>query len=514
MSFLDRLFGKPAVPAPAPPPTPRLDPRAVTGRRVSLDRPDDFFAAVPSLASEGDPHERWLTLDLDSQALAKLAPGDLMDLMVDLSPETSRALWDFLRMCNPGWEATARRPGSDRPFAKGQTALDAFLDDLADLHGTPDKLINRLFFAAFERGALCAELVLDTRGRLPVDIATPDPATIRFRSRQDPVRGRVWVPGQYQGAEFVALDIPTFWYLPIDPAPRSPYGRPLANPALFTSIFLLGLLHDLKRVVQQQGYPRQDVEVLLGALAAAFPALAADPARFEEFVRAQITAIRDDYAQLQPDDAYIHTDTIKVTGSVGAVDASFMSGIDGLFAALERMAVRSLKTMPLLMGITDGVSEANANRQWEIHVAGIKSMQHLAETLLERLFALALRAQGIQADVEFRFAELRAAEMLRDAQTLQLQITNYQALLDLGFVSRDEASQTLVGHAPDVSDEDMAAQAPPAPPAPPDTTPTGDGQETIPPDNADPGSQRALAAELRRATDALERLLSDDDAAR
>jgi hypothetical protein len=113
------------------------------------------------------------------------------------------------------------------------------------------------------------------------------------------------------------------------------------------------------------------------------------------------------------------------------------------------MLVRALKTIPLLFGVTDGVSEANANRQWEMYVAGIKAIQHLAEGLLEHLCTLALRAQGIPAVVQWRFAELRAAEMLRDAQTEQVELANVATKYQQGWIGQDEASQIAVDHKPD-----------------------------------------------------------------
>ena len=103
--------------------------------------------------------------------------------------------------------------------------------------------------------------------------------------------------------------------------------------------------------------------------------------------------------------------------------------------------------MPLLMGSNEAVSETHANRQWEIHVAGIRALQHLAENALQRLLRLALEAQGIQADVVWRFAELRGSEALRDAQTEQLRIANARAKFTAGWISQDEAAQEIVGHA-------------------------------------------------------------------
>jgi hypothetical protein len=78
-------------------------------------------------------------------------------------------------------------------------------------------------------------------------------------------------------------------------------------------------------------------------------------------------------------------------------------------------------------------------------VAGIKSIQHLVEFVIERLARLGLRARGIPAVVRFRFAELRAAEMMRDAQTESLRINNAARKRDEGWITQDEASTEITG---------------------------------------------------------------------
>jgi hypothetical protein len=123
-----------------------------------------------------------------------------------------------------------------------------------------------------------------------------------------------------------------------------------------------------------------------------------------------------------------------------------MGGSGQMIEALERMATRALKSMPLLMGITDGVSEANANRQWEIHAAGVKTVQHYAETLLGRLLGLALQVQGIVATVKVRYAEVRAAEELREAQTFLLKLKGAVLAERLGYFTADEAAEYATGH--------------------------------------------------------------------
>ena len=494
MSFLDWLLGRPQPAAPDATRAPSSAPasrsaRTQAGGRTSVDTAYQILGLPKLFLGVTEANETWRLLDLDSNTLSRVSPADLLELLADTSPEVSRALWDFIRMCNAGYEWAAFAPGTQEPSPKGQAVLDAFQETLRANYGAADVQINRLFFSAFLRGGFAGEIVFDASGRVPVDLAVPDPASIRFQVSTDPVRGIVYTPGQFIAAKWTPLDIPTFRYVPVDPAPGKPQGRAIATPALFSSLFLIGLLHDLRRVVAQQGYPRLDLSVDLEKLAAAFPGVAANPDEFDTFVADVIKQVQDVYSNLEPDDAYIHTSTVTVNGGVGAIEGRALQSVQGLIEALERMAVRSLKTMPLVMGITDGVSEANANRQWEIHAAGIKSLQHLCESLLQSLLSLAMQAAGVQADVKVHFSELRAAEELRDQQTLTLKLANAKTAYEQGYIDQDEAANMAVGH-------DAAQKTPRSAPAP-QATPTGDTGggmgDNMPMDmmgNPEPGSAR------------------------
>jgi hypothetical protein len=425
--------------------------RALAGKRLSLDEGQSWLGAAGAALSPIAPDEQWRGLNLDSQTLDRVPLHELVTLLADLSPDVSRALWDFNRSCNPGWEIKAFRPGTETVDKQAQAALDAFIDLLSDLYGSVDIVFNRLFTGAFLRGAFVAELVLDEQGRLPVDLATPDPYAIRFKRVTDPARGQIWQMGQNQRGQWVALDRPTIRYVPVDPLPGSPYGRSLVAPAVFPTLFLIGLLHDLRRVVAQQGYPRLDISISPEMIKQfAPPEVATDHQALVDWLAGTISDVQDSLAALEPDDAYVHLDAVKMNRPVGTVDSSSLGAVEGLIKALERMAVRALKTMPLMMGTTDGVSEANANRQWEMYAAGVKSLQHLCETLLGRLFRLSLQAQGIDAKVVVRFAELRAAELLRDAQVAGLNNANAVTAYNQGWISQDEAAEKAVGHKADV----------------------------------------------------------------
>lgn len=471
--------------------------RAMAGGRVSVDRLYEGYSTVTTVEAPPDADSAWRTMNLDRRTLDSLSPARLLELLADLSPEISAGLWNWLRLCNPGWKVTAVRPGRDEPDERATAALKQFLAALPGPYGEPlrvpfDTIVNQLFMGAFLRGAFMAELVLDENGRIPLNIATPDPYSARFKKMKHPQLGTVWQLGQYQGQQWTALDRPTVRYVPIDPAPGRPYGRAIVSPALHTTLFLIGILHDLRRVVAQQGWPRIDLAINFETLARMAPDDSQPGTEgFEGWVKDVMAETDSVYASLEPDDAYLHSDAITVNSAVGTLGAQALGMIDTLITKLERMSARAMKQMPLLLGIDESTTDANANRQWEIQAAGIKSIQHLCETMLEHLLGLALQAQGIQATVTFRFAELRAAEMLRDAMTEQVQIANEISKYNQGWISQDSASQAITGH-----DADQPA---------PRVLELGGTADIVNPqlDNSDNG-RLALLEEIRAARRAVE----------
>lgn len=430
----------------------RDDVRSIAGKRVTFDRDQGWLSGMYSISSPSQPELLWHLSRLDLNTVSAYSTDKLIDLLADLSPEVGKALWDFLRLCNPGWEIVAYRPGSSESSEPGQALIGEFLKTLTRLYGTVDVPINALFLNAFLRGALLAEIVLE-KGKTFADLATPDPWAVRFRKEEDPVRGQVWRLGQYQNGTWHSLNFDTIRYVPVDPLSGSPYGRSIVSPALFSSLFLISMLHDLRRVVEQQGYPRLDLSVDMEKLVALMPDdLADSPDDAQEWINAAFAEIQSVYGSLQPDDAYIHGSSITVNRPVGAVGTDSLGAIDGLIRALERMITRGLKSMPLMMGSNEGSSETHANRQWEIMAAGIKSIQHLVESLLGNLLEVMCQANGVQATVEVRFAELRAAEELRDSQVEAMKIANAKAKYDAGWISQEEAALEVTGHEADAEE--------------------------------------------------------------
>lgn len=463
-------------------------PLAVVGRGGRRTRDTSgslgLFGAM-TIVPPRDPAGDWRALDLSARTLSRISTVELADYLADLSPEVGKALFDLLRECNPGYELTAHRPGTETVDETAQAALDAFLDALNDRQdGIVDVTIGRLFLAMFLRGAFLAELVLDQQGRMPLDLATPDPWLFRFRRAPAPEFGEKATKNvlcQWQDGKLVDLDSPLIRYVPIDPLPGSPYGRPLVSPALFVCLFMLAVMHDLRRVVQNQAYPRNRVKISLEEIIKAAPQLASSWQALNAEATKAKDAVEAYIPTLEPDDTFIYTSMLDVLEPVGAGGSGKLDGILQTIDWLERMAVRALKTTPFQMAMSQSQTETQATRQWEAHLQGIRAMQHYAETPLSRLFTLALQAQGIVADVQFKFAENRASEEQRDEMVRQLKIANATAGYQAGHLSQDEAAQYAWGR-------ETADQSEPRNSG--ETAPVDDATQA----NPDPATSRSTSA--------------------
>lgn len=437
-----------------------VEPIPLPAGRVSLDSHNrgtsfgDGWVLIPPR----DHESLWRLNNLDAEHLDLYTPQELLYMLVDLSPEISAAQWHFDRMCNSGYEIKAYNLGSED--AENRAAKDhitSVLNMLKERYGSADIVINRFYTGAFLGGAVCSEIVLDSSGRQTIDWVSPDPYSIRFRRKVDSLRKEVWQPGQWQGRDFVPLDIPTFRYLPVDPVSASPYGRPLASPALFAAIFSLSIMHDVKRVIMQQGYKRMDISL---DMEKAMDAYSFDPQNFTSFgayVKGAIQQVEDVYRRLEPDHAFVHTDIFNINDSVGTVSEDSLGAINLIIERLEKKLTIALKSNGVVMDTSNNSNESDSNRKWEIYVAGIKSIQHLVENMMESQLTLSCRAVGIQARIMVRFSELRASEMLRDEQTKQMRIQNASSAYEAGYTSQDEAANYAVNHDADAPEPRSSA---------------------------------------------------------
>lgn len=469
-------------------------PLPVTGRARLTH--NDESGTVPfgaTLPPSEDTYDYWRISLSDPEDLAALSVSQIQKIIARVSPEVSKAWWDFVIFVGNMVEVKAyREKGREEVDEAAQAAVDEFTKLLDDQSFGTMNTIHRIVSGGFMRGAFAAELVINEAGNMPVDLVAPDPSSFRFREIEDVERGLVWELGQWQDGRWVSFrDLPTVKYVPIVPEVGSPYAVSWMEAAVFPGLFLIMILQDIKRVIANFGYPREDVTIDLERLMSSMPIEAqGDPQKQQAWINETIDEVCDAIEALTPGDAWVHTDVARredLKGAIGGQGANFATQVDQLINSLERMLIRGLKTIPFLLASRQSTTERQADREWEAYTSGIDIVQRKLKLVLDRLFTLALEVQGIQAYVSVEFAETGAYDALRDAQVEQVRIANEIEKRKQGWISNDEASETITG-SPAVGEP---ATFTPIPAAADNT------------DNTDAPDNNELMREIRRARVAL-----------
>jgi hypothetical protein len=390
----------------------------------------------------------------------------LLDMLADISPEVSLALWNTVQLVNTGYSYQVKTKDGKRDLARAKALLDAIIDGLNKDAGGIDAIIDSWSITAFLQGAVSGELALTEDLQDVQDLYAVQPWSIYFERDNS----QNLVPFQQQvmttagvgqafgvgGTPFKQLNPVTFGYIPIHAAPDDPYGRPPAAPVLQLISFDMQLLKDIRQSVHVNAWGRIDISIVEETLLKNAPNFAQDPTgqKKRDWVTNQVRAFSEAYNQIKPDDAFIHSDAVKVTG----IDSSGKTfQVDAIVRMLERRLIRALKQLPVLMGSNEGTTETHGTVQMDIYAAGIKSLQKSIANLLEKLLAVALQVYGISAKVIWEFEPVRATDRLADAQAEMQEsaVAAYQR--DQGWITNDEASIKITGS--EAVAEPKAAQA-------------------------------------------------------
>lgn len=415
-------------------------------QRVSVGDPNQNMSFFSSLAVFS-PNSKWRKFALQEKVslaeLQNIPIEDIAELLADVSPEVSLALHIRTILSNAGYKIEARKMDSDDVDEDANNELKAIRKCLSRYYGTEDVIYNQAFLTIWLRGGFLAELVLQDNLEDFADIATPDPKTLRFRKIKDEVRGDIWEYGQYQNGTFIPFnDFQQIKYVPFMPFPNKREGRPLISSSFFIAVFIMAVLRDFKRVIQQQGYPRNDVSIDFSKMQNLIPDNAQnDPAELEKWAKRAVSDITTYIEGLEPDETYVHGEFIEMNQPVGAMSGNILSGFDSLFNALERIAARGCKVPPLFMGIIENVSEANANRQFEAFIKDLQSGQEIVQNTFIDLYELALQAKGFAARVHFEFETNRQSERVRDAQANLLEAQHAAFCYFMGWYSQEQAAR-------------------------------------------------------------------------
>jgi len=421
------------------PPTPELG-----GSRRSLSSNEiggGLFGALPKKARA--------ELGLNDRSLRTYDVFELIDTLIDSHPDISYALWNFMRLGNSGFTYSVKKIGSYKDYPQGKKDIDEFfmkmkIPNLSGFERSKgiSKLIDQMILLAITRGAIAGELVLTPDLSDAVRISLVDPATIDFQM----INGR-YIPTQDN--DKVVLDIPTFVYEGIDEKVDDPYGRSPIYSALSMVLFQLQVLNDIKAVVHNQGYPRLDLVVIEEVLLRRMPiSIRNNEEKKEKWMNDRLNDIVNMYNQLNPDDVFVHYDSLKI-GEAGGKGGALIDP-EKLMHVIDNLIQSGVKTLSTLLGRRGaGQTESYAKVEIKLYMAGLSGIQRYISSFMEKMLTLYLNMKGKQGIVEFRFNPVEIRSELEQEQFKATRLNNIAVMYDRGWISQEEAAQMAVGHAPD-----------------------------------------------------------------
>jgi hypothetical protein len=386
-------------------------------------------------------------LKITEASLNSATIEDMIDILADAHPDVSYAIWNFLRLGNSDYKITVRKPGSDKPFTQGEKFLTEFFDTLEvpnlTQYGTGrgiKKVLNQLLLSTVTRGAASLELVL-TGDKTGVGFIAPvDPGTIEFKFESDR-----YVPYQNDGK--LSLDIPTFLYEGLDEKIDDPYGRSPLLGAINMVLFQLQILADIKAVVHNQGYPRFDIKIVEEVLLQRMPiGIRNNEVEKQKWLNNKLNEIIDMYNGLDPDDTFVHFDSIEIGMAGGAKGGGALIDPQKLMAAIDNLVMTGLKTLSTILGRrTNGNTESFAKIEIKLYTKGVEAIQGVVERLMSRALTLLLNLNGKQGIVKFEFEPIEIRTELEQAQFEQIKLLNIMLKRDNGWIDNDQASMLAVG---------------------------------------------------------------------
>ena len=108
-----------------------------------------------------------------------------------------------------------------------------------------------------------------------------------------------------------------------------------------------------------------------------------------------------------------------------------MGMLDPIIDILNGQVASGASMMPLFLGVNDSTTETNADVQWLIEIAIIRSVQREMNWLMSYNFNMMNQAAGIGGEVSFTLLTMNAMERLREANI---------------FGKEEEALMKLVDH--------------------------------------------------------------------
>lgn len=385
-----------------------------------------------SVASTFDHTELLEDLRYDLEA------DDIIDRLMEMSPEFSHAMWLMETTFNTSmyWVGKNRAGDLSRTVTSKLNSLVEELTGNVYTGGynrtkTLAKLCSTILRYTLKRGGVGCQVQLGALKK-PVALFPFDSKWVDWVVASDRKR---FIPIQYYRRGVKSLDKENIFFMCLaedlnNGAPKSAF---LA--AINSIFFRLSVMRDCERAVKRIGYPRLDVEVCEEIIARSLPMdVRQDPEKLKKAIKAEMENLKSEFNSLKPEESFVHTDAVKIDQK-DAPRGTTMN-IDSLMKYLDVQISNALHTLPQFFGRGDTVQ---GNTDTVIYQWTITRMQRDVCEFLNAIFTYCLRMSGNSGTAHFFFEplDLRSATELENHKIMKQ--NRILELAYLGIISYEDA---------------------------------------------------------------------------
>lgn len=423
----------------------RAEPNHIpTGRQTSIN--NGYTSALsPFRSRTGDVLKTLRSIPEETQAI---------EYLKRVNPDVSMAVWNFVRLANQGNEMHFYATDGKTRRTDLEGKWREFASRINEISNSGlDGLIDQLHFSSFLLGAMGVEVEVTPDRKDIYDVYPVKPQTIEWELKE--IKGRkTWVPYQYNMTKKVYLDPSNanFFWVPADPDIGDPRGTLTMSPVLQAIDFQMQILQDLQAVLHHQGYPRNDITIVLERLMTYCPAhIKNDPKKLDEWLDSQYNNIVNMMQNIAPDSDYVHFDDVTINTNQGANSGRSLD-VRAITEMLDTQTLSGLKQMAIFMNRNQGVTESWGTVQFKIFVSGINSCQRGSKRIIEEIARLWLRVNGEQAIAKFKH-DIVDWESEEQRINVNLMKQEFYVIAQLmGWIGADKAAQEVMGVEKSISD--------------------------------------------------------------
>jgi hypothetical protein len=389
------------------------------------------------------------------------APTMLLEL-VKKHPDVSKCIWDFINVAETIVTYSANNAAGE--LSNGHTAwLRAFLEGATllpvgrggpSLHDhSPAAFRGQLALLFMLRGAAACEILVNRRAE-PIGLYLRDPAYVSFERAADDSLTAIWG----SGVNAKSITSPRFFFAAFNPHVDEPSGVSPILPVLAVVYMQLKVLVDLAKIMHKNGWPRTDITVVEKTIMDNIPReYAGDPIRQRGYVETIIANIKADYEKLNPEDGFVHTDSVTVNKNAAGGTQTFDPR--ALMEVINQQVVAALKSMPSLLGRTAGKTSTYAEAEIEVFRFSAAALQRVSAAFQERVLGACLNMSGRRGGVTVTYAPIELRSRTEIEQWRATQITNECAAWVLGVKTFDDVRRAIAnagGTLPQLTDTEVA----------------------------------------------------------